>query len=1096
MKNIFFLPLILVANSLLAQGGNNNALAFPSANNSFLGKAGSGANVGVDLYTGMAQVSIPICNLSSKELTIPVSVDYVDGRGVKVQEYASQVGLGWQLNAGGSISRVVRGFPDEQPNGYLGTGTSPTGVLSPGQQWGAVASGYCTGGSIPGSQMQALVGFYLGASSTPTADGEPDFFYVKTPFFAFQFVFDATGNPVYCNATGYKIITTNLFNTPSPACQNPSFEVIDDRGNQFYFGSTTASTEQSTDSLYNTPATFISTWYLDRIVTYNSKDIITLTYQAAPTSDVTYNYNWSETRDIFFSYQVFLSTGKNTVAATKYVATISSSLGEVDFNYGVRTRLDDNNAEQLNAVVLKAYNPLTGSNSTTLQTFTFNYSYFGLPSTNPDVLRLKLKGITVTGNTAATSTPLTVATFDYNSTVLPDRTWPVADYWGFCNSTTNPAGSHLDAIGRTANAGTLQAEILNAVYTTQGGVWLISYEPNTDGVRLLDGVRVNEISQILSTGSTNRFYYYVDVSNNPSGHYLSASYTQLSFVFNSTSLLLSSSPFVTGDMNGNFIGYSSVKEVEPNGGYTFYTFSNFNDANDINGIGFNDAMVVTWVGGSSSFPLIVSSIDLALKRGLLKDETAKDASGNLISETAYTYAPLNTTPLTFSGYGLRGFTFNAPAGGGSCLRTYYTPIENYRLSRTVHTDYDQLHLLTAVSVTTDYSYDPIDLRQIQYVSSDDSRGITHTVENYYANDISKTGPDMIPMLTAGETTAINSMVSSNNISTPVHTTDTRNTTISQVHNSYSTALNGNIYLTTISGYASDPVNATALIKQQTLVYDQTTSNLTSTNLTGGKLKTSLYSYNSVLPVGDIINASEAESFYQGFEQSGANVTTLGHTGTCSYSGSYSVPFTLPNGRSYLIQWWNYSGGVWLFNQQVYTGPTAITGQVDDIRIFPGDALFRTSTYNPLVGKTSETDPSGATTIYQYDGLNRLQTVFDQDLNVVKTYDYKYQVLPSTGSSSLVLTGVPGYSSFGPTTGFGTITGPSGYLVTVTMSTAGTPGFNYGLTVAIVGATSDGPTSVTNGTASFTFIMPVSGSVAWSASFVPTGGGGGGSFSIH
>ena len=124
--------LLLLHGTILAQPGNSG-LAFPSANNSFLGKSGSGATVGVDEYTGTAQVSIPLYALSSQSTAIPITVDYADGRGVPVQEYATQVGLGWQLNAGGSISRVVRGLPDEELNGYLGIGNN-------GTNWGSVVS--------------------------------------------------------------------------------------------------------------------------------------------------------------------------------------------------------------------------------------------------------------------------------------------------------------------------------------------------------------------------------------------------------------------------------------------------------------------------------------------------------------------------------------------------------------------------------------------------------------------------------------------------------------------------------------------------------------------------------------------------------------------------------------------------------------------------------------------------------------------------------------------------------------------------------------------------------------------------------------------
>jgi len=191
---IFYFALSLIGQCLFGQASSNN-LAFPTSNNTFLGK-GMSSSTGVDLYSGSAQVSIPICVLPSTALPIPISLGYVDGRGVRVQEYASQVGLGWQQNAGGSISRVVRGFPDEQPNGYLGNGTSPSGTIGSGGQWGKVITNHLKNSlALTSAQSNALYGSNYGLNP-PTADGEPDIFYVKTPFFAFQFSFDENGNPI------------------------------------------------------------------------------------------------------------------------------------------------------------------------------------------------------------------------------------------------------------------------------------------------------------------------------------------------------------------------------------------------------------------------------------------------------------------------------------------------------------------------------------------------------------------------------------------------------------------------------------------------------------------------------------------------------------------------------------------------------------------------------------------------------------------------------------------------------------------------------------------------------------------------------------
>jgi len=114
--------LVLGYKQLLAQSGMS-ALGFPSPNNDFLGKIGTSqlnAGVDVDVYTGSAMVNIPLCDLPAKDFHIPVSLSYTGGRGIRLQDYATSVGLGWQLVAGGSITRVVRGFPDEQPNGYFG----------------------------------------------------------------------------------------------------------------------------------------------------------------------------------------------------------------------------------------------------------------------------------------------------------------------------------------------------------------------------------------------------------------------------------------------------------------------------------------------------------------------------------------------------------------------------------------------------------------------------------------------------------------------------------------------------------------------------------------------------------------------------------------------------------------------------------------------------------------------------------------------------------------------------------------------------------------------------------------------------------------
>jgi len=82
-------------------------LAFPTA-----AELGSFGHTPVGLFTGTNQVSIPLYELKTKNLSYPVSLNY-SSNGFKVDKISSRVGFDWTLSAEGVITRIIRGYPDD-----------------------------------------------------------------------------------------------------------------------------------------------------------------------------------------------------------------------------------------------------------------------------------------------------------------------------------------------------------------------------------------------------------------------------------------------------------------------------------------------------------------------------------------------------------------------------------------------------------------------------------------------------------------------------------------------------------------------------------------------------------------------------------------------------------------------------------------------------------------------------------------------------------------------------------------------------------------------------------------------------------------------
>lgn len=80
-----------------------------SPNAAALGEYGE---VPVSYFTGIPNIEIPIYTITCGPHSLPISLNYHAG-GVRPDQRPGWVGLGWTLNAGGCISRIVKDKPDE-----------------------------------------------------------------------------------------------------------------------------------------------------------------------------------------------------------------------------------------------------------------------------------------------------------------------------------------------------------------------------------------------------------------------------------------------------------------------------------------------------------------------------------------------------------------------------------------------------------------------------------------------------------------------------------------------------------------------------------------------------------------------------------------------------------------------------------------------------------------------------------------------------------------------------------------------------------------------------------------------------------------------
>lgn len=79
-----------------------------------------------------------------------------------------------------------------------------------------------------------------------------------------------------------------------------------------------------------------------------------------------------------------------------------------------------------------------------------------------------------------------------------------------------------------------------------------------------------------------------------------------------------------------------------------------------------------------------------------------------------------------------------------------------------------------------------------------------------------------------------------------------------------------------------------------------------------------------------------------------------------------------------------------FSSRTNPDKAAIDSFIAPLRASAPDAQIITYSYQPLAGTVSQTDATGKTTYFEYDGFQRLKHVKDQNENILKRNDYHYR----------------------------------------------------------------------------------------------------------
>lgn len=463
-------------------------------------------DIPVNYYTGIPNISIPLYNVQVGDLSVPIALSY-QGGGIRPSQEASCVGLGWNLEAGGAITRTVKCADDfmeyyvsgcQYVYGYLQKQDWPDLSVWPDYNYyGSIGHQYY----IPNVGIQNYQEYYL------KVDSEPDIFFYNVPGNSGKFSFKKDTSIVYFDKSANVKINTAFGVSP-----RPYFYIIDAQGTAYCFetkertrvysalgGMNVNTTNTGVDVIYPASSTtnfsqvsdYTSTWYLTQMISATN-DTINFEYAdetlLMPLQESCRHDHRIQGASVYQDPDGPVYSKTKTEVDSKRLTKITWRGGHVDFEYGsarsdfpMASGLLDNPRPLTN---IRVYN----DNELLVCHWKMSYGYFNNNRTDiPESKRYLFKRLQLNSveNKLTQQEPYTFCYYD--SVPMPVKNTKNLDYWGYYNGIEQgedyycPASNGIINSNKSANDHYGKIGILESMSHPTGGITKFHWETNKEG---------------------------------------------------------------------------------------------------------------------------------------------------------------------------------------------------------------------------------------------------------------------------------------------------------------------------------------------------------------------------------------------------------------------------------------------------------------------------------------------------------------------------------------------------------------------------------------------------------------------------------------